>query len=83
MLKKFKKEPKPVYWGNKYRKEPGQTAEEALQTSYPELLKERTEKYEQIADVVIDYPALRKQGITIVDSMKKREREKRRPLYKG
>lgn len=53
MFELYKREPKPVVWGDVYTRQPGETPEQALASSYPKLLEHRRELYEKMAHVVI------------------------------
>jgi hypothetical protein len=48
--------PRPVLWGNLYRKENYETKEQALSRCYPELLKYRESLYRKYAHHTIPYP---------------------------
>lgn len=56
----FIKEPKPVIWGDIFNKKENESDFDALKRCYPELLKFRSTKYEELADFKVDYTFLRK-----------------------
>lgn len=58
-------EPKPVIWGDSFNKRPGETDTDALKRCYPELLAYRTQKYQKLADITLDYHLLRQPGFTL------------------
>ncbi len=55
MIKKYIENPKPVIWGDSYKKNNGETNKEALIRCYPELLDYRSKKYGKYANVTLDY----------------------------
>ncbi len=59
MFKLYLEEPKPVIWGDSYSLGDSASNQDALKRCYPKLLRFRKSKYEQIADVRVDYAALR------------------------
>lgn len=52
-------DPKPVIWGDAFRRLKGETKEAALARCYPQLLEFRLKKYKSIADVTLDYYSIR------------------------
>ncbi len=65
MYKNYIKNPKPVIWGNSFKKLNGESNFEALSRCYPELLKFRTKKYKKFADVAIDYYMVRRPNFSV------------------
>lgn len=59
MVDQYLAEPKPVLWRGRYTPTPGEPRPDALARCYAELLHQRTERYRQLADVTLDYHALR------------------------
>ncbi len=55
MFEKYIRHPKPVIWADFYKKIYEESNEDALKRCYFDLMKFRTEKYEQYADVTINY----------------------------
>ncbi|OGJ42656.1 hypothetical protein A3B60_02720 [Candidatus Peregrinibacteria bacterium RIFCSPLOWO2_01_FULL_39_12] len=55
MFENFIKVPKPVIWGNIYRKRKNENKEEALARCYRELLKYRSKLYEKYANIIIPH----------------------------
>lgn len=65
LRQKYLANPKPVIWGNAFQQLAGETPEEAVARCYPLLLKNRNQKYRELADVVLDYHELRKEGFNV------------------
>jgi shikimate kinase len=65
MLQLFIREPKPVYWGEIYQPIIDEGQEQALSRCYKLLLNYRTQRYESICDITLDYLALRDPQFTI------------------
>lgn len=65
MMQGFFKNPKPLIWGDSFGMDEGETPEAALKRCYPLLLKQRTRKYKEYADVVMEYRKLRQPSFTI------------------
>lgn len=59
MVELYLGEPKPVLWQGMYQPEPGQSQEQSLERCYANLLADRDRRYRALADVVLDYQALR------------------------
>ena len=59
--------PPPVLWRDKFSKSPGETDQQALARSYPELLAARTREYKNLAEVTLDYYLLRQKGFSVED----------------
>jgi shikimate kinase len=53
MFKKFSENPKPLMWGDYFRQDDDESMDDALKRSYPELLKDRLEKYKEMANLII------------------------------
>lgn len=51
MFKRFSKHPKPLVWGDSYRRNAGESREDSLRRLYPELLARRSALYSGIAHV--------------------------------
>lgn len=58
------KNPKSVIWGTIFEKREDETNEQAIVRCYPKLLETRAKKYEELADVTLDYYELRSPGFT-------------------
>ena len=59
MVELYLSEPKPVLWQGGYKPQPGELEAHALERCYTKLLKDRSERYRALAEVVIDYQAVR------------------------
>lgn len=70
MVELYLKEPKPVLWQGGYRPVQGESQADALARCYAELLADRAERYRALADVVIDYHAVREPGFGVSDLLK-------------
>ena len=55
MFENFIKIPKPVIWGNIYKKRKNENKEEALARCYRKLLEYRAKLYEKYADIIIPH----------------------------
>jgi hypothetical protein len=55
MLEAYRVKPRPVLWQGMYHKLPGESDREALARSYFHLLSDRENRYERLADVIVDY----------------------------
>lgn len=53
MTENYFQTPKPVVWGDAYNRQDGETVDEALRRCYPNLLKERRDRYARMAHVTI------------------------------
>jgi shikimate kinase len=62
---KYLENPKPVIWGNAFQPLAGEKPDETVARCYPLLLKSRNKKYREIADIVLDYHELRKEGFNV------------------
>ncbi len=58
MFKEYIKNPKPVIWGESFKKLENESDEEALARSYQELLEYRLSKYRKHADISLSYKEL-------------------------
>jgi len=54
MLKKYIQNPKPVIWGDIFRREKGESNEKAIERCYLLLLELREERYKRYSDVAIE-----------------------------
>jgi len=70
MVELYLAEPKPVLWQGGYKPTPGEPQADALARCYAWLLEDRAKRYRELADVVIDYHAVRKQGFGVADLLK-------------
>lgn len=70
MVELYLSEPKPVLWQSGYRPKAGESQGDALARCYAELLADRAERYRALADVVIDYHAVREPGFSVDDLLK-------------
>ncbi len=59
MFRVYMQDPKPVIWGQVFKKKKNETEKEALARCYPELLNTRAEKYKKLAHKKLDYHKLR------------------------
>jgi shikimate kinase len=59
MARIFLEVPKPIVWGDSYRPRAGETPDETLARCYPELLRDRTKKYQKQAQVTLEFDQLR------------------------
>lgn len=71
MYELYKKEPKPVIWGDSFNQREGEPPLVALARCYPELLANRCKQYEQLADVNLDYFEIRKPEFTLDQFLQK------------
>ena len=65
MVELYLSEPKPVLWQGGYRPTPGEPQADALARCYARLLADRAQRYRALADVVIDYHAVREPGFGV------------------
>lgn len=65
MYETYIKYPKPVIWGDVFRKKKEQKDFDALALCYPELLAYRSKAYKKLADVTLDYNMLRKPNFSV------------------
>lgn len=59
LIKRFSTSPKPLIWGEYYTELENVPRAENLIRSYPELLKARVKKYENMADITLNISALK------------------------
>ncbi len=65
--------PKPVVWGSSFNKLHGESDLDALKRCYPKLLEFRSQKYSQLADIIIPHHVLRDTtGRQFLDEVRKR-----------
>lgn len=67
MCELYFKNPKPVIWGDNYKRVYGESQLNALKRCYPNLLEYRCKKYKEYAHITLDYFLLRKSGFTTED----------------
>lgn len=65
MYRLYLDDPKPVIWGDKFVKQPHQTNQEALASSYPKLLAYRAAQYKKYADITLNCEKLRDPNFTV------------------
>lgn len=58
MKRKYFEEPKPVIWGSYFSQQSGETEEQALRRSYPQMLRARLQAYRQLAHLTIPFAEL-------------------------
>jgi len=63
-------QPKPVIWGQSFKKRPGESNTQALAGCYLDLLNFRKNRYEKIADLTMLYHALRKKTFGSYDFLR-------------
>lgn len=64
LARQYLLDPKPVIWGDAFTHLPGETEQQAIARCYPRLLRDRTAKYQRLAQVTFDYPRLRYGAVT-------------------
>ncbi|PHR56817.1 MAG: hypothetical protein COA43_13240 [Robiginitomaculum sp.] len=64
LIKRFKKSPKPLIWGEHYKKHPSLSQMDSLFACYPNLLSARENMYENISDITLDVTALKNTDVT-------------------
>ena len=67
MFKLYHEDPKPVIWGDRFKKREGELNSKALARCYPELLAFRSRRFAEIAEVTLDYQRLRSPGFSVDD----------------
>lgn len=67
MVELYLSEPKPVLWQRLYQPRSDESQEAALARCYAELLADRAERYRALADVVVDYHAVREPEFGVDD----------------
>ncbi|MEM9109276.1 MAG: hypothetical protein AAGC72_04570 [Planctomycetota bacterium] len=70
MVELYLAELKPVLWQRGYKPRPDESEADALARCYAELLTDRAQRYRALADVVIDYHAVREPGFGIDELLK-------------
>lgn len=65
MYRLYISDPKPVIWGNSFSKEREEKNMDALERCYPNLLKYRTGRYKNLADITFDYFLLRNKNFNL------------------
>jgi shikimate kinase len=64
MFNEFVSNPKPIIWGDSYKKINGESPMESLHRCYPELLHYRSTLYKQYADIIIPYEVHKESGLS-------------------
>lgn len=64
MYQLYRKDPKPVIWGDAYNRAKSEDAWKALAKCYPKLLAYRSKKYKKLAHIILDYHTLRSKNFT-------------------
>lgn len=67
LLEAYMSNPHPMLWRDFFSKGPNETDEEALRRCYPQLFFDRKRRYEQYADMTIDYYTRRQAGFEVRD----------------
>lgn len=67
MFKSYIENPKPVIWGESFKKRNGESDEQALIRCYPQLLSYRLKQYKKYAHIVLDYFLARESSFTMID----------------
>lgn len=67
MCELYFKNPKPVVWGDNYKRIYGESPLNSLKRCYPNLLEYRCKKYKEYAHITLDYFLLRKPGFMTED----------------
>jgi hypothetical protein len=67
LAKRYLTDPKPIIWGESYKKKGKETAQEALIRCYPLLLQDRTVKYQRIAHTTFNFAQLSSKEFTATD----------------
>ena len=65
MVALYLREPKPVLWRGMYLPSDGESQDAALGRCYAQLQSDRAERYRALADVVLDYRALREPAVGV------------------
>ncbi len=71
MYRLYIQDPKPVIWGNSFKKTGRQSNLAALKKYYPKLLAFRARQYAKLADITLNYHCLRGNDYSIVNFMKR------------
>ncbi len=73
LFERYISNPKPVVWGDSFKKLSGESDMGALKRCYPSLLEFRASRYKAVADVIIPHSILRDStGQKFLDEIKKR-----------
>lgn len=67
MCELYFQSPKPVIWGDSFKKINGESDLETLKLCYPNLLEYRNRKYKRYAKIILDYFLLRKPNFSAND----------------
>lgn len=70
MYQLYLEEPKPVIWGDVFKKTDGESDLEALSLYYPKLLQYRLRLYKKYTHIELNYFELRRHGFTVNDFLK-------------
>ncbi len=70
MFQVYLTDPKPVIWGNVFKKKKNETDRQALARCYPILLQTRSKKYKKLAHRTLDYHRLRASDYKTEDFLK-------------
>ncbi|MFW5703220.1 MAG: hypothetical protein ACOCXQ_00090 [Patescibacteria group bacterium] len=65
LYQQFLSEPKPLIWGDVFRKDDNESVGDALARSYQELLENRTQEYHRLKNITIDFNTIRHPDYTI------------------
>lgn len=68
MTQKFFDNPKPLVWGNCFNQQTSESEEEALRRNYPALLTLRSQQYEDLADIALEFYKEKKSDIISCDA---------------
>jgi shikimate kinase len=55
LFKRYLTHPKPLIWGNAFKPQEGEAAQETLRRCYPELLRDRAWHYAKLAHITVPY----------------------------
>ena len=64
LLQAYRSRPHPLVWHGMFRRNPGESNEDALARCYPNLVSSREQLYEQYADVRVDFYQRRSEDFT-------------------
>lgn len=70
MYEIYFRNPKPVIWGDSFKRTNGESDLEVLKICYPNLLEFRSNKYKKYANITLNYFLLRKRNLTANDFLK-------------
>ena len=71
MFEEFKRNPKPIIWGNMYKPKKGENENKALLRCYKQLIDSRIKKYNKLSKQKIDYKWLRDKKRKVEDLLQK------------